>query len=527
MNDQSQRLSTIARQAVRAKKWPAVRHCAQEIIKIDNQNAEGWFLSGLVAKNTGRTDTAVDAFSRALALDSERYDAAIELAWQYWLKVQLSESLELLRLHEQRLTNSPLYLEMAAHIYTRLGLHTDAYQLYERATNLQPEIYRFRENLARCSVIIGKIDEAQEIYKDLLEHSPAHQRNHYALSRLSRATDFNHVEQMRAVLSQSKLTPDKNIFIYYALAKELEDLEEWDEAFDYYSKAGDAASIEARKAGYRISQDTSLFDQVISDCSEDWIRKTPTPARHSLQDPVPVFIVGLPRTGTTLTERIISSHSKVESADETQFIQLAIQKAGGTRAGGSITPAAITAAAKAPIDDIAGSYMEAIRYRLSGSPWFIDKMPENFLYLGFIAKAFPQARIVHLKRHPMDACFAMFKQSFFRFAYRLEDIAEYYLAYNRLQTHWNGIIGDRMIEVSYEDLVSNTEEQTRNLLDQLGLEFESACLDFHLNAAPSATASSAQIRETTHTRSVNKWKHWEKQLEPLKRMLNQGGVLVE
>lgn len=522
MNQRLLQIVNTARQAVRAGNWRVVQSCSLQILSIEPENAEGWFLTGLVAKQAGRSAAAIEAFSKTTTLDPSRYDAAIELAWQYWLAVQLPECLEVLERYESMLENSPLYLEVSANVYTRLGLHTKAYRLYARACELQPEIYRFKESLAKSSVFVGKIDEARKIYEGLLEKAPTHQRNHFELSRLGRAQDFKHVEQMKAVLTRTNLAPGKNIFIYYALAKELEDLEEWDEAFDYYSKAGNAASLEARKAGYRIRQDTSLFDQVISDCSGDWIQNTPT--GHSAQQPVPVFIVGLPRTGTTLTERIISSHSKVESADETQFIQLAIQKAAGTKAGGTMTSAAITAATKAPIGDIAGHYMEAIDYRLSGAPWFIDKMPENFLYLGFIAKAFPHARIVHLKRHPMDACFAMFKQSFFRFAYRLEDIAEYYLAYNRLQAHWNRAIGDRMIEVSYEGLVSNTEGQTRKLLDQLGLEFEPACLDFHLNAAPSATASSAQIRERTHTRSVNKWKNWEKQLEPLKRMLNEGGI---
>ena len=158
---------------------------------------------------------------------------------------------------------------------------------------------------------------------------------------------------------------------------------------------------------------------------------------------------------------------------------------------------------------------------------FIEKLPENFLYLGFIAKAFPEARIVHLRRNPMDACFAMYKQSFFRFAYTLEDLAEYYLAYDRLHRHWSEVLGDRLIEVQYESLVANAEIETRNLLQKLGLGFEQSCLDFEQNTSASASASSVQVREKIHQRSVEKWKSFELQLAPLKVRLEEGGIKVE
>jgi len=165
-----------------------------------------------------------------------------------------------------------------------------------------------------------------------------------------------------------------------------------------------------------------------------------------------------------------------------------------------------------------------VRYRLTGKPLFIYKYPLNFLYLGFIARSFPQARIVHLRRHPMDACFAMYKQSFFRFAYTLEDLASYYIAYDRLSGHWRQRLGGRIIEVEYEKLVSDPDAQIRALLDRLGLDFEQACLDFHLNTAPSATASAVQVREKAHTRSVARWKEFEEQLRPLRDRLEDAGI---
>ncbi|HLF31162.1 MAG TPA: sulfotransferase, partial [Xanthomonadales bacterium] len=174
----------------------------------------------------------------------------------------------------------------------------------------------------------------------------------------------------------------------------------------------------------------------------------------------------------------------------------------------------------------AAYYLAAVGYRLEGRPLFIDKYPFNFLYLGFIARAFPQARIVYLRRNPMDACFAMYKQSFFRFAYTLEDLGAYYIAWERLRRHWQVVLGERIIEVEYESLVAEPEAQIRTLLERLGLAFEPACLDFHLNTAPSATASSVQVREPAHTRSVNKWLNFKRQLEPLRAQLEQAGLAV-
>ena len=239
-----------------------------------------------------------------------------------------------------------------------------------------------------------------------------------------------------------------------------------------------------------------------------------------------MFVVGLPRTGTTLTDRILSSHSQVESAGESQLLQMVLR--GGTRAGNEvgITPAQIKAAAKREPAAIANDFIAAVRHRLGDATYFIEKLPENVLYLGFVARSWPDAKIVHLRRHPMDACFAMYKQSYFRFAYSLDDLAEYYLAYDRLSRHWREVLGARMVEVHYEDLVSDQENQTRRLLDELGLGFEEACLHFDSNVAPVATASSVQVREKVHTRSVEKWKKFAAQLQPLEERLQAGGVEI-
>lgn len=518
------RFSGMARRAISARNWPAVGACAREILKLDRDNPEGWFLTALTDKAGGNVQDAVEHFSRALRHGSKRYDAAIELAWLYQGMMRHQDAKKLLEEYEPLLQNSPYYLYMAAETWSRLGLHGRALPLYRKACELQPDAEKLQHGLASCAVLAGEVLEAREIYAQLLEQRPDHQRNHFEFSHLATAEDDSHIEQMKGVLESNGLPPEKNIFLYYAVAKELEDLGRWDEAFEYYKLGGDAAAEVARKSGYDVAKDVGLIDEVLHDCDADWLESGSGKPKFKKRDPVPIFIVGLPRTGTTLTERIIGSHSQVESVDETFFLEIAIRRAAEVGASEEMSAEIIrSAAAKGP-GEIAHGYLNAVRYKLEGRPFFIEKYPFNFLYLGFVTRGFPDARIVHLRRHPLDACFAMYKQSFFRMAYRLDDLAEYYIAYDRLFRHWREHLADRIVEVQYEALVSEPEPRIRALLERLNLPFEQACLDFHLNESPSATASTVQVREEAHTRSIAKWKHFERQLRPLRDKLEASGI---
>ena len=325
---------------------------------------------------------------------------------------------------------------------------------------------------------------------------------------------------MLEVLRKTDDEPSKNIYLYYALGKELEDLERWSEAFDYYKKAGDAVKS---VSDHDVATDVAIMDKIVEVCTRDWLLDGPE-GRGTAR--TPIFVVGLPRTGTTLTDRVLSSHSMVESGGETQLLQMVLRRQSGIDSKVDMSPEIVEAAARVAPESIATAYVEAMSHRLGDKPFFVEKLPENVLYLGFIAKSWPDSRIIHMRRHPMDACFATYKQSYFRFAYSLDDLADYYLAYDRLSRHWRETLGDRMVEVEYENLVSEPERETRRMLDLLGLPFEEACLEFDRNAAPIATASSVQVREKMHRRSIGKWKKFERQLQSLHDRLEQGGVAI-
>lgn len=511
-------LAAAGRQAVKARDWARVSACAMEISKRTPQDAEGPFLFGLAQKAAQRTESAARYFARAIELNGSRYDAGVELASQYILLNRYADARRLLDRYRPLLDDSPVYLNMAGQTYAAMSLYRDAYPLYKKAIAKQPRVEPFKANLASCAVYLGKIDEARSIYEGLLKRNPMHQKNHYELSQLGRAKNDAHIRKMLYVLQKSDPVPAKNIFIYYALGKEYEDLEQWDNSFKYYKKGGDAVKT---VADYDVASDVEVMDRIISVCDAEWLADSPSAETGPR---TPVFIVGLPRTGTTLTDRILSSHSQVQSAGETQLLQMVLKRNSQVKGVTGMTPEIVSAAAAADAAKIGRDYVDAISYRLSDEPLFIDKLPENVNYAGFIAKSWPDARIVHLRRHPMDACFAMYKQSYFRFAYSLDDLAEYYLAYDRMSRHWRETLGDRMVEVEYEKLVSSQEHETRRLIEALGLNFEETCLHFEQNVAAVATASSAQVREKAHTRSIDKWRHYADYLDPLRQRLLAGGV---
>ena len=516
-------LSMTARRAAQARDWATVRRCATLILDDTRQDAEGHFLMGLADKAGNRHVSAMQAFTRSVSIDERRYDAAVELADQYVRAHEFGAAAALLQRYEQRLANSPKYLDLAGTLYMRIGLPERAWPLVMQANALQPGVASLRANLAACSVYVGRIDEARELYEELLQEHPDHQRNHYELSRLGRAADSTHIEAMLDLLERGDRRPEKNIYLLYALGKEFEDLENWDEAFRYYREAGEAA---ASVANYRIGEDVDLIDTIIDVCDEAWLARAASSTGSPEGRPTPIFVVGLPRSGTTLTERILSSHSRVDSVGETLFIPLCIRRLSSAEGNDLMSPDVIRAAAGKDVASLAAAYHEAVAYKTGDNRLFVEKFPENFLYLGFIARAFPNSPIVCLKRNPLDNCFALYKQSFFRYAYKLDDVADYFAACDRLRRHWQRLLGNRLFELDYEQLVAEQEPRTRALLDYLDLPFEQACLDFEKNTAASNTASTVQIREKIHARSVNRWKCFERHLGPLRRRLEDKGIEI-
>lgn len=463
MKEQVKSLSNRARHEAHRSNWPAVRRCAQQILQADQKSAEGHYLLGLSEKMLGRPANAVAGFSNAMHIDGNRYDAGIELAQIHARHRDYQAAKELLEKYEPAMQDDPRYLHLAGSVWTDMDLWENAYRLFVRADELQPDTDAIMEKLASCATLLGEADEARGLYERMLARNPAHHQNHFHLSRLGPADNRTHVDRMKGVLAAGGAPPEDNIFLYYAIAKELEDLEEWDESFEYYKRGGDAvASVSLHK----LEDDIALIDRIIDICDADWVARG-ADTLMTADRGTPIFVTGLPRTGTTLTEHILSSHSRVGNAGESRALEFAVRKSSGIQSHAVMNAEIVETLRDADVTPIAWDYMKSVDYLLQGSDWFINKQPYNYLYAGLIARAFPDAPIIHLKRNPMDACFVVYKQIFswaFRYSYTLGELATYHVAYDKLMRHWHDVLGDRILTVEYEKLVTDQENVTRNML---------------------------------------------------------------
>jgi len=510
--------------AMQKNDWRTVHTSALELIRRNESNPEGFFLLGLALRAARQTLKSIDAFEKCLALDEHRFDAGIELANQYHVSLRNDEAIGLLEKYEGMLEVSPWHLDMSGSLLVTMGKPLRAIPLFEKAVKLQPEALFFLTHLASAYVFVGEIEKAKTIYKKLLLKNPSHQRNHFYLARLETASDINHVEEMKAVLKRERKPDSGNVFMHYALGKELEDLEDWDEAFDFYRKAGNGVKM---VLNYSVEQDEALIEQIIRTCDEKWYQSKLASTQDSPGDKKPILLVGLPRTGTTLAEQILAGHSRIESIGETQYFELVLRANSDIQGPGKITPDVISSLLNLDMSKLATEYLDKTRYLWGDKEVFIDKLPHNYLYLGFFAAAFPDSPIVWIRRNPMDACLAMYKQLFtgvYEFTYDFDDLARFYVMYDKLYRHWKSLLGDRIVEIDYEDLVTDTAETTAAAFNGLKLEYEPDCIDFNKNITASSTASSVQIREKIHSRSVMKWKRFEKHLEPLKSKLEAAGI---
>jgi len=258
----------------------------------------------------------------------------------------------------------------------------------------------------------------------------------------------------------------------------------------------------------------------------DWLRRQAS----GNPDPSPIFVLGQPRTGTTLIERIITSHSRVHSAGELQQFGLAVRRVCQYADPRRFSAELFRRAARADPRAIGTMYLHTAARMRGNTPFFVDKLPVNYLNLPLILAALPNARVVHLVRGPMDACFASFKQLFadaYLHSYEQGEMARHHIRYRELMAHYHACFPGRIIDVSYEQTAQDTEPNARRLIEALRLEWEDACLQFHESQSGVATASAVQVREPAHTRSIGRWRRYEEQLAPMRHELEQAGVPLD
>ncbi len=469
-------------------------------------------------KRLGRFAEMRDVIDPALEWSAESLPVLLCATEARLLTGRHGEAVSLLQKAEALANHDGDALQHIGEMYTHCIRYEEAARCYRRSLELSPDDTRYEYNLAASLISLGKIREAEALLDKVIASNPRDYDAWQNRSMLRKATaTSNHIADLERLLASSP-GPGAETPLCYALARELEDTGNHEAAFRYLQRGA-----RRRRAGmsYDVRSDIDTLSEIRSVFTSSVVDR---PATRAPGSQLPVFICGLPRSGTTLVDRIVSSHSQVSSLGEiNDFAVTLVRLLGGqqdkrtlVRRSASLDPALLGA-----------EYLESVRGYGQEQPCFIDKTPANFLYLGLVSLALPEARIIHVSRHPMDSCYAMYKTLFrmgYPFSYDLEDLAQYYIAYRQLMDHWREVLPGRFLDVKYEDLVRDPLSVSRDLIRWCGLSWEAACEQFHLNTSPAATASAAQVREPVYTTSLQRWRCYERQLAPLAARLESAGI---
>jgi hypothetical protein len=322
---------------------------------------------------------------------------------------------------------------------------------------------------------------------------------------------------MRQQLESEDGDDNTRIHMAFALARAAESQDRYDEAWTHYQHG---SRLKRAQVKYDPVTTEMTHNAMIQTCDHELLGRS---ASADFSKPGPIFVLGMPRSGSTLVEQILASHSMVEGSGELPYIVMLTSALGGTQQDTKRYPEVLDDMTADQVLAIGESYLYHTRsHREQKLPYFTDKMPANFTHVGLIHMALPHARIIDTRRHPLDTCVGNFRQLYAKgknMTYDLYELAEYYLEYDRIMAHWDAVLPGRVLRVRYEDVVADLEGQTRRLLDYCGLPFEDACLDFHRNERPVNTASSEQVRQPIYADSVGYWKHYESQLDEIKEIL--------
>ena len=400
-----------------------------------------------------------------------------------------------------------------------------ALAIFRQAQQLEPENDSVLFNLATSLRFLGELDEAEEVINRVIESCPDNHQSVLFRADLRKQTpDDNHVEDLerRIVNGANDWKGEMNLF--YALAKEAEDIGSYEKSYQALSRG---STVRRRHLDYDVLRDVAVLD----DIRDHYAEQASCSGDDGFAAAGPVFIVGMPRTGTTLVERILAGHSEVTSAGELHdFSSELVKEISRVNSGKPVAKGDIVAASlQIDFARLGENYVAAARQAIDGSSaYVIDKLPFNFLYCGLIHRALPEAKIIHMTRAPMDTCYAVYKTLFgqaYQFSYDLDEPATYYIAYRKLMDHWHAVLPGLIHDVAYEDVVADTEDQARRLIKHCGLEWEPGCLDFHTSKQASTTASAVQVRQPIYLTSVQKWRNYEEQLAPLEARLRDAGLL--
>jgi len=456
----------------------------REAISLNPGLAPAHNMLGLCLRDLHQREAAVECFRKALAIDPS------------WAKAMNNLSLCLRDLQKPE--------EAMAYCLKALALDPDS-----------PE---FLNNHGTLLQEMGRLEEAEAVYRKIISSHPDEASAHYHLSGVRKVTedDRGDVKAMQALYERPDIDEDNRTILAFGLGKAFDDLKEYGRAFDFYF-AGNA--LKRKQVAFDIAEETARYDALKTLFSADFFARFP---EAGVADRTPIFVLGMPRSGTSLVEQILASHPEVQGAGELFHLSDAVTD----RFGRFESPAFFEALAQAVPGDFRQTgerYVSQLRRHSAEARFITDKMPLNFRYIGLIRLALPNAKVIHCRRDPMATCLSLFKTLFHgngnNFAYGLAEIGGFHKLYQDWMAHCHAVLPGFVHDVRYEDLVTGPEPQVRALLDHCGLEWNGACLRPHETKRQVRTASSAQVRAPIHTGSLALWEKYGDRLAPLKQAL--------
>jgi len=388
---------------------------------------------------------------------------------------------------------------------------------YEEASRRNPGEVRLRMSIGHLHKTAGRREECERAYKASLDLDPGFAEAWWSLADLKNY-EFSEAEiaAMQRLLAHDARGRPSEAQLHFALGKAYEHRQQYSEAFAHYARGNELKRLDVP---FDIMNFERKSHRVRACFNAEFFAER---AASGEPDSAPIFIVGLPRSGSTLVEQILASHSSVEGTMELPNILTIVRELDHLDPQHDSYPESVRAVARTELAALGRRYLTETAPLRHGRARFIDKMPNNFSHIGLIQAMLPNATVIDVRRHPMDACFSTFKQHFAEgqsFSYDLEDLGRYYRCYLALMDHWDAVLPGKVLHLQYEELVRDPEAAIRRLLEHCRLPFERACLRFHETRRPVRTASAEQVRQPLYTSGVGYWRHFEKELEPLRHAL--------
>jgi len=493
--------------------------CHERALALKPDCAEACSNLGIVRQSQGRLEQAVSCYERALALQPDYVDALNNLGTALLEQDRVEEAVAH---YERALVLKPDYPSAHNNLgntLLRRDRMDEAQAHFERALVLKPDYPNACNNLGNVFKELGRFNDAMAQYDRAIAIRPDYAEAHLNRSEIKSFqagdADLAGLEELSGRNdSPRSLSGDKALYIHFALAKALDDVGEYARAFQHL-RAGNA--LKRARIQYNEKPVLDLFRRIATAFGRslfDGLRGQGHPS------PVPVFVLGMPRSGSTLIEQILASHPQIHGAGELTALEK-MESSGLLNTGQPPRPYPESSAGfdGPALRRLAEAYLKRMPQAAGGKARVVDKLLGNFLHVGLIRLLFPSAKIIHIARHPADTCMSCYSKLFtngLHFSYDLAELGRYYRAYSELMTHWRSVLPPGvMLEVSYEDVVDDLEGQARRLIDYCGLPWDDRCIRFHESSRPVKTASSVQVRQPLFRSSLQRWRKYEAGLGPL------------